>query len=526
MPRKSSSRAEVKVPLEVVELLGKVSDRELAKRTGLSPYYIKQARLSQGIEAYSHAHDLSEEVISLLGQVPDKQIKERFGVSHTALCRIRQARSIPRASKRFLSTDTMALLGQISDHSLAKKAGTTLYSIQQARRAAGIEAARYKRTGAMTPKIGSSADLPGRLSAWTEELLSLLGKIPDRELSERSHGRLSVSAVANMRGRKRIKRCGHEAGNVRRIEKANAVELLGKLSDGEVADRIGVDRSTVMRERKRRGIEAASLPHAKWSTYLISLLGTLPDAEIVNRSNGVLDLAAVRAKRYSLNIVLPPELKMNRNSKELTDEAVSLLGKVSDAELARKIGVSRTNVQSHRKRLGIAPKARASSFDPSKVSSGPEMASTVPPVIRVTSKWTRELLALLGKIPDQDLVERSLGALSIKGIRKKRYALGIRVCPAIKKKTRIGKAAAADVVVMLGTLSDYELSKRTGVERTAITRQRLALGIAPAMRKGRPGRNWTEEEDALFEQLSAEKIARRLGISAQSARKRRAELRG
>lgn len=75
----------------------------------------------------------------------------------------------------------------------------------------------------------------------------------------------------------------------------------------------------------------------------------------------------------------------------------------------------------------------------------------------------------------------------------------------------------------LGKISDYEIARRTGVDRASITRQRQKLGIK-AVPRGRKPREWTAEEEALLGLFSDREIGRKLGISNTTVKAKRNSL--
>jgi len=88
--------------------------------------------------------------------------------------------------------------------------------------------------------------------------------------------------------------------------------------------------------------------------------------------------------------------------REFTPEELALLGNVTDAEAADRIGLSRNAVGKHRRRRQIAPKHR----------HGPS-----------PRPWTQEEDALLGTMSDQAVADR-LG-VSLGLVWKRRTELGI-----------------------------------------------------------------------------------------------------
>ncbi len=85
-----------------------------------------------------------------------------------------------------------------------------------------------------------------------------------------------------------------------------------------------------------------------------------------------------------------------RARRQWTDEQIAMLGTVSDAVVAERLGCSNTTVYKKRTELGIAP---------------------------VRHRWTAEEIALLGRISDFEVAKRV--GLSAKTVNLKRRALGI-----------------------------------------------------------------------------------------------------
>lgn len=74
-------------------------------------------------------------------------------------------------------------------------------------------------------------------------------------------------------------------------------------------------------------------------------------------------LEAVKAGKVSVEVVVPLHVKKGRKPlEELQPEAVDIVGKISDAQAAKILGVSASTVMRCRKRLGI-PKAGTSGQD-------------------------------------------------------------------------------------------------------------------------------------------------------------------
>lgn len=194
MPQKKSRV----VPLDIVRKLGQASDRELAKLSGLSPYYIKQARLAAGIEAVSHGYDLSDELVQQLGKVPDARLTECYGVPGPVLCRVRQERSIPRfrvlhapGSTEYVpfTDEAIALLGKIPDVDLAMRFDRSVREVKQERDIRAI--ATYTKV----------RNLP-------DDLVQELGLVPDSVLGRRySVARSTITRAREVRSIPNFRSC-------------------------------------------------------------------------------------------------------------------------------------------------------------------------------------------------------------------------------------------------------------------------------------------------------------------------------
>ncbi|QHF00547.1 hypothetical protein LCG56_27595 (plasmid) [Pseudomonas cannabina pv. alisalensis] len=425
---------------EIAEKLGVISDRQLAKLSGLSPYYIKQARLARGIEALSRGYNLPDELLQQLGKVPDTQLTDRYGVPGPVLCRARKERSIPRFrilhkpdSREYVafSGEAIALLGKIPDVHLAKRFDRSLVEVKQERVLRGLEPCAKGRK------------LPC-------ELVQQLGLVPDSLLATR----YSVAA-----------------GTIRRAREARSIP---RFRFGESFKANQGSRAPAYRPSARPNesslevhpeltVELACEPartshNAVWTTHVLTQLGQVKDSEIAKLTG--LSVSAVRIKRTSLGI--PPATEFVWSA-----DLLSRLGQVKDKEIARLAGISPSAVGLKRKSLGIPP--------------------------ALAGGWTQELLSLLGKVSDKELAEQSCGALSENSVCKARLH---RKIPAFVAAKPPSKAEGAKVRRLLGVVNDYEIARRTGVERSDITRLRLKLGIEPA-KSGRLPRGKSKRRDTL-----------------------------
>lgn len=336
---------------EIAGKLGQVSDRELAKLSGLSPYFIKQARLAKNIEPVSRGYDLPDELVQQLGKVPDAQLTEHYGVPGPVLCRARKERSIPRFrilytpdSSEYVafSEEALALLGKISDIELAKRFDRSRREVKQEREVRGVEP--YTRGRSLRIKPTPLVTIRATETVWSPEILSRLGQVKDIE----------------------------------------------------VARLIGISPTTVGLKRKSLGIPPVLA--GGWTQELLSLLGKVPDKELSERSGGLLTENSVCKARLLRKIPVCEALKPPPKAESA--EVQSLLGVVNDYEIARRTGVSRSDITRLRLRLGIAP-AKSGRL-PRRKPRAPGSAYAISPheAKGVDRIWTQEEDALLGTAAD------------------------------------------------------------------------------------------------------------------------------
>jgi Mn-dependent DtxR family transcriptional regulator len=167
---------------------------------------------------------------------------------------------------------------------------------------------------------------------WDEEPL---GDVPDAEIAEK----LEVSRSAVMKARKKRGIKGTRAP--RKPKKINwKKQPLGEKFDAEIARDLGVDATTVRRAREKLGIPR------KYIDWDKQPLGKVPDAELA-RELGVDASTVGKARRVR-------KIKAKRPYKKI-DWSREPLGKISDSDIARALGVSQPRVTRARRALGIAP---------------------------------------------------------------------------------------------------------------------------------------------------------------------------
>ena len=330
---------------------------------------------------------------------------------------------------------------------------------------------------------------------WTLEEDCLLGTQPDHVLA-RKFGR-PVSAVRHRRWKKRIR--------VKKDWRAEDDKILGTRTDHEVALLLGRSVTNVGWRRKKLGIPPKNKPHP-WTPEEEALLGSKPDEELAQKFGRTVQ--AVEARRIQLGRPKPdavfkvvkvvaepgggrgstasPNAKPGAAYCTWTPEEDALLGKLTDEEVARKLGCAVTRVRRRRRLLGLP-------------SNNPNHRH-----------WTKEEIALLGTQPDRkvaSLVKRSVG-----NVRYKRLELGI---PFRNARYEIWKP---DELTLLGNLTDEEVARRTGHSLTSVRHARTKRHILSA-RRAAP--EWQPEEEALLGTVPDQELAVRLSRTVAAVRLRR-----
>ena len=227
---------------------------------------------------------------------------------------------------------------------------------------------------------------------------------------------------------------------------------------------------TVTAKRTALGIPAFGPTHEEkrfdWTKRQVNLLGKSSDAE-VSRRLGV-STTTVAWKRRSLGI--PPFRAGKRKSKirsKLSRVQISRLGKAPDSVLSREWGLHRHQVALYRQELGIENFVQRSR----------------------NQTWTPEIVSRLGKEPD-GVIANELG-IPVKRVSNFRLQKGILV--ANPKNRSIAKSAntsrrsnsplrkpwTASQVSKLGKVSDRVLASELGISHQAIAQVRKRLGILP-----------------------------------------------
>jgi hypothetical protein len=181
-----------------------------------------------------------------------------------------------------------------------------------------------------------------------------------------------------------------------------------------------------------------------------------------------------------------------------TRKHIAMLGTISDAVLARKLGLCVGTVLKKRQKLGIP-------------------ASRPPKSVH----WTPAIIATLGRIPDGE-VARIYG-LNVVSVYKKRLDLGIR-CYARKSKT--WHYWTKKEIALLGKMPDGDVALRTGINKASVAWKRCKLKMPPFTTK-RPKKlltDWTLKEIAVLGTMTDAAAAAALDLAHSAVRLKRISL--
>lgn len=193
---------------------------------------------------------------------------------------------------------------------------------------------------------------------------------------------------------------------------------------------------------------------------------------------------------------LDPPIKGKRHV--WTRKHIAMLGKISDAALGSKLGLTVGAVFQKRQKLGIPASRPAKSLN-----------------------WTPAIIATLGKLPDGE-VARTNG-MNILSVQKKRVGLGIR-CYARKSKS--WHYWTQKEIALLGKMPDGQVALRTGINKASVAWKRCKLEIPPFTKK-RPKKlltDWTRKEITLLGKMTDAAAAASLDLAPSAVRLKRIAL--
>ena len=237
-----------------------------------------------------------------------------------------------KLSQRFIRR-----LGKIADVTLAAEAGVSVQTIQAARTRRGLPPASRETF------------------KWTADRLGCLGSVPDHELARRWG--CAPNTVGSKRRKLGIPPAVPQTGDKQHRWTSRQLAWLGQLTDREIADRIGLSATSVRQKRQVLGIQPTQTRRPgthdfQWARADIALLGTMSDGAVANELG--ITRNAVQDKRRQLQI---PSAAEQQAVTTWTSEILARLGQEPDRVIAAELGISTSAVSAYRSRRGI-PAAR------------------------------------------------------------------------------------------------------------------------------------------------------------------------
>ena len=423
-------------------LLGTLPDTELAAKWDIGVYFVRQQRISRGISPYQiplapeslvsrrPAHRWTMQDEKLLGTQPDTVIADRLDIDACVVTVHRNHLGIApfrRGGPVQWTEGMLRLLGDVADGTLGKEYEVSYASVKIRRIEEGI------------PPYGQEEmDVEPVLPL---AVIDQIGNVPDNALAEiHNVSRLNIRIYRALHG---IPLAPYHPAE-RRVWKKNEDKLLGTMSDGRVAARIGATTGQVMLRRKRLNIPAFGQEASiRWTKSRIDELGLIPDHVLARQWK--ISQTLVREKRESIGI--PPS---QQTTSRIAAECYEQLGKAPDTQIARQFSLSPTMIRNLRLQAGIPPFRSSAPF-----------------------LWTDRYCKLLGKKHDEDLA--AAWGVSPQFVGSKRCELQISPYRRARKvdwnDSRINK--------LLGTMSDGQLAKQLLVTPTAVRIQRAKRNIPP-----------------------------------------------
>jgi Zn-dependent peptidase ImmA (M78 family) len=189
---------------------------------------------------------------------------------------------------------------------------------------------------------------------WTPEILE---KLRNGDNVSQLAKELGVSRQRVHAKRKSLGMAPIKVIEKRRVEKAmpEIEKNLGVVADYIIARENSIQHHVVKQLRQSRCINKAPIKRTSkiWTEECISLLGNITDAELAIKMN--IASAHVAQMRNKLGIpVLRADRKKSLRHKWSKKDS-RLVGTMSDRDLALKLGVSVQRVAARRRKLGLAP---------------------------------------------------------------------------------------------------------------------------------------------------------------------------
>lgn len=261
----------------------------------------------------------------------DGELAKKLDISIGAVFFQRKKRGIPparrRANSRAKNIDwDKEPLGKMTDTAIAKKHGVSITAVHMARKKRGI------------PALGQRSKVD-----WDAQPF---GEVRDSEIADRVG--VSRERVRQMRARRGIPPY-HEKLDKKLKEQLENIGVVGTISDSAIENAFGIPRSKIVKFRKENKIGPAPQGFViDWDE--IDWEGK-SDGEIAQMTG--VPQEVVGRRRRKAGIPAQRKAEPGKDLRKGIDWDAQPLGKISDAELSKKLGVSRHTVYQSRKGRGI-----------------------------------------------------------------------------------------------------------------------------------------------------------------------------
>jgi DNA-binding CsgD family transcriptional regulator len=283
--------------------------------------------------------------IALLGTMSDEALAKHLGINWVQVYLKRSSLGIA-SFRKYRSIEwcheTILLLGKKSDQAVAKILGIATTTVIQKRHSLGI---------------ASFLEQSNSRHLWSEEELAMLGKSTDKEVAQR----LNIAAHCVMDKRRSLGIKAFTSQTKSTKPRANGVPwtrknlaLLGKFPDQRVAEMLDINRKTVLKKRKELGIVSYAVGANRWHQWKeeeIEKLGKFIDRELANQMG--VNPTCVTAKRRQLGIASYKAMSGTHNPRVWSPQELKTLGKMTDEELALKLGISKEDARKKRNEMDI-----------------------------------------------------------------------------------------------------------------------------------------------------------------------------
>jgi len=175
------------------------------------------------------------EWMEMVGKFSDREVARRFGVSASKVRRYRRSANIPYCANPEMPDGLIDGLASMTNYQLCRRFGVSISRISALRLKLEVPEPRVEREKFQSLEPGF----------WTDEAVSLLGTMPDPELADR----LGISRFPVKQKRQELGIAPYRK-EYPEITAEIAAEF-GVVSDGIIARRLGVSTSFVQRARKK-----------------------------------------------------------------------------------------------------------------------------------------------------------------------------------------------------------------------------------------------------------------------------------